>query len=198
MKKFEDPNQILIPFPEENTAEENIPNKAEEVPLKVGFAPRTQEEKDDDNIGIYKAYEHKNNKKDKEWLEKEKNRIFDQGAMSAMRIIIGSFKDIIVIDIAFNANFSEKSDANDFEKIKNKAQEHSRRGDSVTANNLNRGMGVLRRISKIKKMLDNLEHQKLIDYIDDLKNTNKNTCNVIVQSKQYDELMTIINNYRKK
>lgn len=193
MKKFEDPNQILIPFPEEEK------DLVDEKPLSLvkGFAARTQEERDDDGAGIYNTPNIKS-KRDLLWEEKEKNRIFDQGAMSAMRVIINSFKVIVVSDLSFNGNFSEKSDASDFEKIRSKVLEYTRRGDNERVNNLNRGMGVLRRVNNMSKMLDNLDHQKFIDYFDKLNNTNKNTCNVIVQSKQYDELLEIINNYRQK
>jgi hypothetical protein len=114
-----------------------------------------------------------------------------------MRGIINDFKDGIVSDIAFNGDFSNKSDALNFDKIKSRAKEHLLRGNKERANSLNRGMGVLRRISNIKKMLEDLKHQKFIDYIDNLKTAEGVTCDIIVKSKQYDQLMDIIRQNRR-
>lgn len=166
--------------------------------INNSYTGMTYEERCEDIDYLPGRFTYKNDKKDKEWEEKEKNRIFDNGAVFKMRDIINSFRENIYSDVAFNGNFNEKEDARDFGKIKAKVEEFKRRDKISQANNLNRDMGVLRRISNLKNMLDNLDHQKFIDYIDDLKSANKNTCNIIVESNQYSELMEIINNYRKK
>lgn len=216
MKRItEDPNQLNIEFPEEGkTVVNNEPEsfdvtldkendlkesqKAQEEALNNirTFPVETEYEREDPGE-MYKISEHYRENKNKEWEEKEKGRIFDNTTMAVMRGIINNFKDGIISDIAFNGDFYNKDDAYDFDKIKSKVEEYLRRGNKEQANNLNRGMGVLRRISNIKKMLEDLEHQRFINYINSLKTENKPTCDIIVKSKQYDDLIDIIRQNRR-
>ena len=212
---IEDPNQLNIEFPEENKTLTNDKPEALDVEkdkeIDLNESQKAQEEarsniyssldateyEREDPGAMYKVSEQYKEDKNKEWEEKEKGRIFDNATMSVMRGIINDFKDGIVSDIAFNGDFSNKSDALDFDKIKSRAKEYLLRGNKERANSLNRGMGVLRRISNIKKMLEDLKHQKFIDYIDNLKTDKGVTCDIIVQSKQYDQLMDIIRQNRR-
>lgn len=212
---IEDPNQLNIEFPEENKmVADNKPEALDvekDKEIDLNESQKAQEEarsniyssldateyEREDPGAMYKVSEQYKEDKNKEWKEKEKGRIFDNATMSVMRGIINDFKDGIVSDIAFNGDFSNKSDALDFDKIKSRAKEHLLRGNKERANSLNRGMGVLRRISNIKKMLEDLKHQKFIDYIDNLKTDKGVTCDIIVQSKQYDQLMDIIRQNRR-
>lgn len=212
---IEDPNQLNIEFPEENKEVVNDKPEAFDVEkdkeIDLNESQKAQEEarsniyssldateyEREDPGAMYKVSEQYKEDKNKEWEKKEKGRIFDNATMSVMRGIINDFKDGIVSDIAFNGDFSNKSDALDFDKIKSRAKEYLLRGNKERANSLNRGMGVLRRISNIKKMLEDLKHQKFIDYIDNLKTDKGVTCDIIVQSKQYDQLMDIIRQNRR-
>ena len=212
---IEDPNQLNIEFPEENKmVADNKPEALDvekDKEIDLNESQKAQEEarsniyssldateyEREDPGAMYKVSEQYKEDKNKEWEKKEKGRIFDNATMSVMRGIINDFKDGIVSDIAFNGDFSNKCDALDFDKIKSRAKEYLLRGNKERANSLNRGMGVLRRISNIKKMLEDLKHQKFIDYIDNLKTDKGVTCDIIVQSKQYDQLMDIIRQNRR-
>lgn len=167
--------------------------KAQEEALNnINTFPVETEYERDDPGEIYKISERYYDNKNKERKEKEKGRIFDDASMAIIRGTINDFREKVISDIAFNGNFSDKNDASDFDKIKQKVNEYLRYGREERANKLNQGMGVLRRVSNIKKMLQDFKHQKFIDYMDNLKTDKGVTCSLIVNSKEYDEIMDII------
>jgi len=223
-KIIKDPNQLNIEFPEESAGQKRDDiikdnnsepfdvaqekeldliesQKAQEEALnniRVSFPARTQEEKDDDLSYVLAHNKKVVSKKDAEWAEKEKGRIFDNTLMLIIGGVINDFREKVISDIASNGKFSDKNDALDFDKIKKKAEECTLLGYRDRASRLNQGMGVLRRISNIKTMLKDLKHQKFIDYMDNLKTDKGVTCGFIVNSKEYDEIMDIIKQYRRK
>lgn len=166
-------------------AQEEALNNINTFPAETGY------ERDDPGE-IYKISERYYDNKNKERKEKEKGRIFDDASMAIIRGTINDFREKVISDIAFNGNFSDKNDASDFDKIKQKVNEYLRYGREERANKLNQGMGVLRRVSNIKKMLQDFKHQKFIDYMDNLKTDKGVTCGLIVNSKEYDKIMDII------
>jgi hypothetical protein len=171
-------------------AQEEALNNINTFPVETGY------ERDDPGE-IYKIPERYYDNKNKERKEKEKGRIFDDASMAIIRGTINDFREKVISDIAFNGDFSDKNDASDFNKIKQKVSEHLRYGREERANKLNQGMGVLRRVSNIKKMLQDFKHQKFIDYMDNLKTDKGVTCGLIVNSKEYDEIMDIIKQNRR-
>lgn len=197
-KNIENDNLEAFAIAQEKELDLIASQKAQEEALSnIRTFPAPTEDEKEDSAVIYKIptvyYENKR----KEKKEKEKGRIFDDVNMAIMRETINNFREKIISDIAFNGDFSDKNDALDFNKIKQKVNEYLRYGRVERANRLNQGMGVLRRVSNIKKMLQEFKHQKFIDYMDNLKTDKGVTCGLIVNSKEYDEIMDIIKQNRR-
>ena len=246
MKKFfKDPNQLFIPFPEEEdlkgkTEEEKREEfqkkeetKTEEIKKETQIAESVQAEgstnseslkPDNDSYIIEEnkelvraeawerddpaaSYKQAANFKHREWLkgaeerqareEKEKNRLLDSSAVKHLRNIINDYKNTIIKNIAFEGGFPpgwEKEKIN-LKEVRQKADTFMRFRDKERANILYKNIGLMRRFSKMLRLLEDVEDEEFIKYIKKLPKDSGSTAGIIVQSKYYNDMINILRSY---
>lgn len=152
-------------------------------------------------------YKQAANFKHREWLkgaeerqareEKEKNRLLDSSAVKHLRNIINDYKNTIIKNIAFEGDFPPGWEKERFslKEAKQKADTFMRFGNKERANILYKNIGLMRRFSKMLRLLEDVEDEEFIKYIKKLPKDSGSTAGIIVQSKYYNDMINILRSY---